>query len=75
MIDLFRNTGYNARRLAEAADILKKMVESNATICLTISGALTPIGFGKMIARKIAPVSFHLLERLCPPGTVELSET
>ena len=53
MIDLFRNTGYNARRLAEAADILKKMVESNATICLTISGALTPIGFGKMIATMI----------------------
>lgn len=50
MVDLFRNTGYNARRLAEAADILKKMIESNATVCLTIAGALTPIGFGKMIA-------------------------
>jgi len=53
MIDLFRNTGYNARRLAEAADIFKKMVESNATICLTVAGALTPIGFGKMIATMI----------------------
>jgi deoxyhypusine synthase len=53
MVDLFRNTGYNARRLAEAADILKKMIESNATVCLTISGALTPIGFGKMIATMI----------------------
>jgi deoxyhypusine synthase len=53
MVDLFRNTGYNARRLAEAADILKKMIESNATVCLTISGALTPIGFGKIIATMI----------------------
>jgi deoxyhypusine synthase len=53
MINLFRNTGYNARRLAEAADIFKKMVESDATICLTIAGALTPIGFGKMIATMI----------------------
>ena len=53
MVDLFRNTGYNARRLAEAADILKKMIESNATVCLTISGALTPIGFGKMIATMV----------------------
>lgn len=53
MVDLFRNTGYNARRLAEAADILKRMIESNATVCLTISGALTPIGFGKMIATMI----------------------
>ena len=53
LIDLFRNTGYNARRLAEAADIMKKMVESDATICLTIAGALTPIGFGKIISSMI----------------------
>ena len=53
LIDLFRNTGYNARRLAEAADIMKSMVESDATICLTIAGALTPIGFGKIISSMI----------------------
>jgi deoxyhypusine synthase len=53
LIDLFRNTGYNARRLAEAADIMKRMVESDATICLTIAGALTPIGFGKIISSMI----------------------
>jgi deoxyhypusine synthase len=50
LIDLFGKTGYNARRLAEAADIMIKMVESNATICLTIAGAMTPIGFGKIIS-------------------------
>src|SRR5918994_1775616 len=52
-INLVRNTGYNARRLAEAADIMKEMVESGATICLTIAGALTPIGFGKIISTMI----------------------
>ena len=31
-------------------DIMKEMVESDATICLTIAGALTPIGFGKIIS-------------------------
>jgi deoxyhypusine synthase len=50
LIDLFGKTGYNARRLAEAAEIMIKMVESNATICLTIAGAMTPIGLGKVIS-------------------------
>ncbi len=50
LIDLFGKTGYNARRLAEAAEIMIKMIESDATICLTIAGAMTPIGFGKIIS-------------------------
>jgi deoxyhypusine synthase len=53
LIDLFGKTGYNARRLAEAAEIMTKMVESDATICLTIAGAMTPIGFGKIISKMI----------------------
>jgi deoxyhypusine synthase len=53
MIDLFGKTGYNARRLAEAAEIMIKMIESNATVCLTIAGAMTPIGFGKIISTMI----------------------
>jgi deoxyhypusine synthase len=53
LIELFGKTGYNARRLAEAAEIVIKMVESNATICLTIAGAMTPIGFGKIISAMI----------------------
>ena len=52
LIDLFRKTGYNARRLAEAADIMKRMVESDATICLTIVG-YHPIGFGRIISSMI----------------------
>jgi deoxyhypusine synthase len=53
LIDVFGKTGYNARRLAEAAEIMIKMVESDATICLTIAGAMTPIGFGKIISTMI----------------------
>lgn len=53
MIELFGKTGYNARRLAEAAEIMTTMVESDATICLTIAGALTPIGCGRMISTLI----------------------
>jgi deoxyhypusine synthase len=50
LIDLFGRTGYNARRLSEAADIMIKMIETGATVCLTIAGAMTPIGFGKIIS-------------------------
>lgn len=53
LIDLFGKTGYNARRLAEAADIMIKMIETDATVCLTIAGAMTPIGFGKIISTMI----------------------
>lgn len=53
LINLFGKTGYNARRLSEAADIMVRMVESNSTICLTIAGAMTPIGFGKIISKMI----------------------
>ena len=49
LIDFFGQTGYNARRLAEAAEIIKEMIESDATICLTLAGAMTPIGLGKTI--------------------------
>jgi deoxyhypusine synthase len=53
LIDVFGKTGYNARRLAEAAEIMIKMMESDTTVCLTIAGAMTPIGFGKIISTMI----------------------
>jgi deoxyhypusine synthase len=53
LINFYRSTGYNARRLAEAADLLKDMIETNSTVCLTLSGAMTPIGMGKSIALMI----------------------
>src|ERR1051325_477479 len=53
LISYFGATGYNARRLAEAAEIMKYMVNTNSTICLTLAGAMTPIGMGKALATMI----------------------
>ena len=54
LISFFGQTGYNARRLAEAAETLREMINSGATVCLTLAGAMTPIGLGKVIASMIA---------------------
>src|ERR671924_845311 len=53
LIDFFGSTAYNARRLAEAAQIMNYMIDANATICLTLAGAMTPIGMGRTIATMI----------------------
>ena len=53
LISFYGSTGFNARRLSEAANMFKKMIDSEATICLTISGAMTPIGLGKSISTLI----------------------
>lgn len=53
LISFYGSTGFNARRLSEAAIMFKKMIDSQATICLTISGAMTPIGLGKSISTMI----------------------
>ncbi|MGH9998684.1 MAG: deoxyhypusine synthase family protein, partial [Nitrosopumilaceae archaeon] len=46
LVEIFASTGYNARQLGEAAKLYCKMIEEDATICLTVSGAMTPVGFG-----------------------------
>ncbi len=53
LIDLFASAGYNARKLGEAAELFYKMIDDNATICLTISGAMTPLGYGGLIKELI----------------------
>lgn len=53
LISFYGSTGFNARRLSEAAKMFKKMIDTEATICLTISGAMTPIGLGKSISTMI----------------------
>jgi deoxyhypusine synthase len=53
LISFYSSTGFNARRLAEAAEMFKKMIDSDATICLTISGAMSPIGLGGCISTLI----------------------
>jgi deoxyhypusine synthase len=49
LVDFFGSTGYNARRLFEAANIMKEMIDNRCTTCLTLAGALTPIGMGNTI--------------------------
>lgn len=49
LIEIFCNSGYNAKQLGRAAKLYEKMIQADATICLTISGALTPVGFGGIV--------------------------
>lgn len=46
LVEVFASSGYNGRQLGEAAKLYSKMIEEDATICLTVSGAMTPVGFG-----------------------------
>ena len=49
LVDVFAGSGYNGRQLGEAAKLYAKMIKEGATICLTVSGAMTPVGFGGII--------------------------
>jgi deoxyhypusine synthase len=40
----FAKSGFNARRLAEACELYSRMLDAGATVGLTLSGAMTPIG-------------------------------
>ena len=56
MIDnVFARSGFNARRLAEGAKLFVRMLDANATVGLTVAGAMTPIGmsgiFNSLIER------------------------
>jgi deoxyhypusine synthase len=53
LMDFFGSTGYNARRLAEASEMMSDMLRTKSTVCLTLAGAMTPIGMGKAIAAMI----------------------
>jgi len=46
LVKIYSESGFNGRKLGEAAKVYAKMIKENATICLTASGALTPVGFG-----------------------------
>ena len=49
LVEYFGATGFNARRLYEALQITKQMINEGACICLTLAGALAPIGLGRAI--------------------------
>lgn len=47
--NVYAKSGFNARRLAEAAKLYAHMIEDGATICLTLAGAMTPIGMSGVV--------------------------
>jgi len=49
----FAHSGFNGRRLAEGAQLYMRMIEANATIALTVAGAMSPIGMGGAISSLI----------------------
>ena len=49
LVDVYSGSGFNGRKLGEAAKLYAKMIRENATICLTVAGAMTPVGFGGII--------------------------
>jgi deoxyhypusine synthase len=42
--NVYGKSGFNGRRLAEAAELYVRMLDSGATVAITLSGAMTPIG-------------------------------
>jgi len=42
--NVYANSGFNGRRVAAAARLFARMIDDNATIALTVAGAMTPIG-------------------------------
>jgi deoxyhypusine synthase len=42
----YAHSGFNGRKLAEAAKLYARMLDSDATVAVTIAGAMTPIGMG-----------------------------
>jgi len=46
LVEIYSRSGFNGRKLGEAAKLYAQMIQENAVICLTISGAMTPVGFG-----------------------------
>lgn len=44
LMEVYGSMGFNARRLYEAAKVYSAMIREDAAICLTLAGAMTPIG-------------------------------
>src|SRR5262245_18892635 len=45
----YAGSGFNGRRLAEACQLYSRMLKAGATVGMTISGAMTPIGMQGVI--------------------------
>jgi len=49
LVNMFASSGFNGRKLGEAAKLYAKMIKEDVTICLAVAGAMTPVGFGGII--------------------------
>ena len=49
--NVYARSGFNARRLAAGARLYRRMIDDNATIGLTIAGAMTPIGMSGLLVK------------------------
>jgi len=50
LLSEMENTGYQGRKLAEVADIWKRMIDSKVTICMGLAGAMVPAGMRSIVA-------------------------
>jgi deoxyhypusine synthase len=54
LVAQYVNSGaFNGGRLQEACAVFERMIASNATVALTVAGALTPAGLGGLLARSV----------------------
>ncbi len=54
LVDVYRRAGaFNGGRLAEGCDLFGRMIDSGATIALTVTGAMAPAGMGGAIQAMI----------------------
>src|SRR5512133_2539519 len=54
LVDVYRRAGaFNGGRLAEGCDLFGRMIDANATIALTVTGAMAPAGMGGAIQAMI----------------------
>jgi len=54
LVDVYRRAGaFNGGRLAEGCDLFGRMIDSGATIALTVTGAMAPAGVGGAIQAMI----------------------
>ena len=47
--NVFAKSGFNARRLADGAKLYARMLQADATVCITLAGAMTPIGMSGVL--------------------------
>ncbi len=51
--EVYDGMGYNAKRLAQACHLFKTMIDEHSTVCLTLAGAMAPVGLGGGIIKMI----------------------